>query len=168
MTRNVGPERMRLPRSDRLSVADGRPGFTLIEVVVVVTIVGVLGAIGMPRLAEARHKAMVAAAIMEIRSIQQQITEFELTNGRFPTGLSEIGIGSELDPWGRPYAYLNHSGATPGAFRKDRFLVPVNSDYDLYSTGPDGASMPPFAAPPSWDDVVRANNGGFVGLAADF
>jgi general secretion pathway protein G len=49
--------------------------------------------------------------------------------------------------------------------RKDRNLVPINSDYDLYSMGPDGESMPPLTAARSRDDIVRANNGGFVGTA---
>lgn len=52
--------------------------------------------------------------------------------------------------------------------RKDRNLVPINSDYDLYSAGHDGATLPPLLAPVSRDDVIRANNGGFIGLASDF
>ena len=56
---------------------------------------------------------------------------------------------------------------TRGA-RKDRFLTPVNSDYDLYSVGIDGDSQAAFTAKVSRDDVVRANDGGFVGLAEDF
>jgi len=49
-----------------------------------------------------------------------------------------------------------------------RFLVPLNSDYDLYSVGKDGASSPPIMAKPSQDDVIRASNGSYVGLAANF
>ena len=49
--------------------------------------------------------------------------------------------------------------------RKDRFLVPINSCYDLYSMGKDGQSVPPLTAKASWDDIVRANDGAFVGLA---
>jgi len=55
-----------------------------------------------------------------------------------------------------------------GRARKDRFLVPINSDFDLYSMGRDGESVPPLAAPKSRDDVVRAANGAFVGLASKF
>jgi general secretion pathway protein G len=55
-----------------------------------------------------------------------------------------------------------------GQARKDHFLVPINSDYDLYSMGKDGDSVPPLGAQKSLDDVVRANDGGFVGLAANF
>ena len=49
--------------------------------------------------------------------------------------------------------------------RKDKKLVPLNSDYDLYSMGPDGESKPPLTAKASKDDIVRANDGEFVGLA---
>jgi len=46
--------------------------------------------------------------------------------------------------------------------------VPINSDYDLYSKGPDGLSLKPLTAAPSRDDIVRANNGSFIGIAADY
>jgi general secretion pathway protein G len=46
--------------------------------------------------------------------------------------------------------------------------VPLNSNYDLYSVGRDGVSSPPMNAQNSRDDVVRANDGGFVGLAVNY
>jgi general secretion pathway protein G len=52
--------------------------------------------------------------------------------------------------------------------RKDRFLVPINSDFDLYSMGKDGDSKAPFTAKASRDDIVRVNDGGYVGLAEEF
>ncbi|HSF04629.1 MAG TPA: prepilin-type cleavage/methylation domain-containing protein, partial [Methylomirabilota bacterium] len=90
---------------------------------------------------------------------------------RLPTDLVEIGQGSLRDPWGRPYVYLNFAAAGPNAksqMRKDRFLVPLNSTYDLYSTGKDGKTQPALTAKVSWDDVVRANDGGYVGLASSY
>jgi general secretion pathway protein G len=56
-------------------------------------------------------------------------------------------------------------GAKP---RKDRFLVPINSDYDLYSMGPDGESVEPLTAAKSHDDIIRASNGAYVGVAENF
>jgi general secretion pathway protein G len=47
-------------------------------------------------------------------------------------------------------------------------LVPVNSDYDLYSMGPDGDSKPPFTAKASRDDIVRASNGSWIGPVSEF
>ena len=46
--------------------------------------------------------------------------------------------------------------------------MPVNSDFDLYSLGADGKSAVAFTAKNSHDDVVRANNGAFIGLAEDY
>jgi general secretion pathway protein G len=59
-------------------------------------------------------------------------------------------------------------GGAIGQARKDRFLVPLNSTFDLYSMGKDGESQPPVSARVSHDDIIRANDGGFVGLAARF
>jgi general secretion pathway protein G len=52
--------------------------------------------------------------------------------------------------------------------RKDRFLVPINSRFDLYSMGRDRASVPPLTAKVSQDDIIRADDGAFVGLAFQF
>ena len=76
------------------------------------------------------------------------------------------GHAGKLDPWGRPYVYLNlQDPATKGLARKNKNLVPINSDYDLYSIGKDGESRAPLTAKVSRDDVIRANDGGFLGLA---
>lgn len=55
-----------------------------------------------------------------------------------------------------------------GGARKDRFLVPINSDFDIYSMGRDGQTVAPLTAPKSHDDIIRASDGGFYGLAAYF
>lgn len=47
----------------------------------------------------------------------------------------------------------------------DRSLHPLNSDFDLYSMGKDGNTAKPITAKISQDDIIRANDGGFVGLA---
>jgi general secretion pathway protein G len=59
-------------------------------------------------------------------------------------------------------------GGIAGIARKDRFLVPINSTYDLYSVGADGKSTGPLTASISHDDVIRANDGGYVGLASGY
>jgi general secretion pathway protein G len=59
-------------------------------------------------------------------------------------------------------------GGPDGQPRKDRFLVPINTDFDLYSVGRDGESVPSLNAVKSRDDVVRAANGAFIGLASRF
>lgn len=60
------------------------------------------------------------------------------------------------------------SGSIMGQVRKDRFLAPINTDYDLYSLGPDGESRPQLNARESRDDIVRAANGSYFGVAEDF
>ena len=75
------------------------------------------------------------------------------------------------DPYGEPYEYTNIAASKAGkggGGRRDRFLVPVNSDFDLYSKGKDKNTVLPFTAPESHDDIVRCNNGGYIGLAEDF
>ena len=55
-----------------------------------------------------------------------------------------------------------------GAVRKDGKINALNTDYDLYSVGADGESVAPLSASASKDDVIRALNGGFIGLASNF
>ncbi len=143
-------------------------GFTLIEVLTVSVIVGILAALAIPNYSRARERAMVARAIGDIEALQQDITEYDLDEGSLPSALTDIGRGGMLDPWGNPYAYLPIVGTGKGGYRKDRFLVPINTDYDLYSRGPDGSTAAPLTASVSRDDVIRANDGGYIGLAAGF
>ncbi len=55
-----------------------------------------------------------------------------------------------------------------GGARKDRFLVPINSDFDIYSMGKDKDTVAPLNPPKSHDDIIRASDGGFYGLAKNF
>lgn len=135
---------------------------------IVIALIGTLAAIAVPNYLEYREKAKIAQAISDIRAVEKMIANFSIDNDRLPASLAEIGMGGRRDPWGTPYQYVPVAGTPPGALRKDRFLVPVNSDYDLYSMGRDRASRPPFTAKASQDDIVRANDGAYVGLASDF
>ena len=114
------------------------------------------------------ERARVTKAIGDLRALGQDIVEYHLTNRVLPASLGDVGRASFRDPWGNPYRYLVIATASVGQVRKDRFLVPVNSDFDLYSMGPDGRSQPPFTAAVSQDDIVRANDGGFVGPVSDY
>ena len=110
-------------------------------------------------------------AVADIRVLDGEIGVFEVNNGRLPDSLDEIGRGTLRDAWGNGYEFLNFStlkGAGKGKMRKDRFLVPLNSTYDLYSKGKDGRSQAPLTARDSWDDVIRANDGGYIGLASAY
>jgi len=145
-------------------------GFTLVEVLLVTVIIGILASMAMPQLQLALEKAKTARAIGDIDAIGWDLIEYEMVNGVFPNSLAGVGRAGRLDPWGNRYEYLKIKGTSGGRgqMRKDRFLVPINSDFDLYSMGPDGRSSTPLTARASHDDIIRANDGGFVGVAADY
>jgi general secretion pathway protein G len=143
-------------------------GYSLIEVMMAIAIVSILAVIATPNYMQYREKARIAAVITEIRGLEKAITSYAIDNGVFPPSLDAIGFGALKDAWGTPYQYLPVEGNPPGRLRKDRFMVPVNTDYDLYSKGKDKRSVSPFTARASRDDIVRANNGAFVGLASNF
>lgn len=121
-------------------------GFTLIEIMVVVVILGILAGIVIPRLLDEPEKARRIKAATQIRSFEEALGMFKLDNGfypateqglkalvtkpgsgRIPTRYKEGGYMKKLprDPWEQPYIYLS-----PGA----------HGDFDLFSYGPDGES----------------------------
>ncbi len=152
----------------RRGLADNR-AFTVLELLLVVAIMLTLAAMSVPVFADAIDAAYVARAIGDIRTLQTEITRYEVQFQMLPDTLQEVGVTDLLDPWGNPYEYLNYENAAgPLQPRKDKFLKPVNSTYDVYSKGKDGDSQIPFTAAASHDDIVRANDGAFIGLADQF
>ncbi len=118
-----------------------KAGFTLIELMIVVVILGLLATIVMPRILDRPEQARRMKAKIDIRSIESALALFKTDTGRFPTtseGLEVLvsdpgikGYNSDgyldkvpLDPWGSRYIYLS-----PGVYGKD---------YDLESYGKDG------------------------------
>ena len=118
-----------------------RRGFTLIELMIVVVILGMLATMVMPKVLSKPEQARRTKAKVDIRSMQSALGFFKTDTGRFPTtseGLRALvtnpgikGYDSEgylervpTDPWGNPYVYLS-----PGLHSKD---------YDLESYGKDG------------------------------
>jgi general secretion pathway protein G len=123
-------------------------GFTLIEIMVVITILGVLAALIVPRVVGRTDDAKIAAAKQDIASIMQALKLYRLDNGRYPT--TDQGLQALLtrpttepmpsnwkqggylerstvpsDPWGEPYKFLN-----PG----------VRGEIDVFSLGRDRAN----------------------------
>ncbi len=142
-------------------------GFTIIEFLIVVAIVIVLAALVLPAYKSTLDKAKIARAIGDISVLIKEITLYQVYNEELPDTLTEVGWGSFLDPYGNPYQYLKFS-PSEGNMRKDGFGAPLNSSYDLYSKGKDGKSVPPLMAEDSWDDIVRANDGGYIGPAFEY
>lgn len=116
-------------------------GFTLIEVMIVVVILGVLATMVMPKILDKPEQARRTKAKVDIRSIQSALAMFKADTGRFPTtaeGLQALVAGAGIrgynpngylervptDPWGNKFIYLS-----PGVH---------NKDYDLVSYGKDG------------------------------
>jgi general secretion pathway protein G len=144
-------------------------GFTLVELLIVMAIIMTVSAIAVPNLQAALDDARLARAVADIRTLETEIEQYQIINGQLPNSLADIGRDTLLDPWGNPYQYLNFATVKgKGKMRKDRFLVPINSDYDLYSMGKDGESVPPLTAKQSQDDIIRANDGSYLGLASEY
>ena len=123
-------------------------GFTLIEIMVVITILGVLAALIVPRVVGRTDDAKIAAAKQDIASIMQALKLYRLDNGRYPT--TDQGLQALItkpttepvpsnwkqggyierstvptDPWGEPYKYLS-----PG----------IRGEIDVFSLGRDKAN----------------------------
>ena len=146
-------------------------GFGLVELMVVLVIMSLLVSVAVPGYDRYVQGAKVRAAIGDIGKLGLAIEEYRLRNmDRIPMTLAELGVDIPNDPWGRPYEFLNirAGGAGAAGLRKDGKLNPLNTDFDLYSRGRDGDSKAPLSAGASRDDVVRANNGAFIGLGAGY
>lgn len=144
-------------------------GLTLVELLMALAILGLLAGLALPSYRQYIERMKVTTAIADIVTIDATIERFFAINRRLPASLSDVGMGSMLDPWENPYQYLSFEGLKGnGHMRKDKNMVPVNSDYDLYSMGPDGRTNQTFTAKAGRDDIVRANNGGYVGPASGY
>lgn len=150
-------------------------GFTLIELFIVIAIIGTLSAIAVPNYLGYKNKAMIMVAVTDIKMIEKQIALYVFQNeGQYPDSLNDLTtIGAIRDPWGNPYQYQRIIGEKLTGKdhiepRKDHNTHPVNSDYDLCSMGKDGKSHKNFTNPSSQDDVVHANDGGYVGLVSNY
>ena len=134
-----------------------------------IAILGILSAIAAPFYQGHVAEARIGTAIKEIRQIELILNDLYLDDNP-PASLSAAGIDM-TDPWGNPYQYLwlrnNPAPGLNGERRRDKSMNPVNTDYDLYSLGADGQTAAQFVSERALDDVVRANDGDFVGLAED-
>jgi len=130
-----------MPQEIRPQRAAAR-GFTLIEIMVVLVIIGVLAALIAPNVLDRASDAKVTAARTDVNNLVQALKLYKLDNQRYPTteqGLEALvrkpTVGAippgwkpyldklPRDPWGQPYQYMN-----PG----------VNGEIDVFSFGADG------------------------------
>jgi len=155
-------------------------GFSVVEILIAALIIGILASICTPRYLAALEAARLTKAVGDIKAIEKDVQIYFVLHSCFPGTLTDIGQDKIIDPWGHAYVYnvlapkrgtcpaCNAICASAGQARKDRSLVPINSDFDLFSMGKDGTSVGPLTAAVSQDDIVRGSDGGFVGLAADY
>lgn len=151
-----------------------RAGFTVVEVVITVCIVGIVSAIAIPNYLRYTEKSKETTAISDINAIAFKLKAIMVEDpSALPADLSafqSVLALSLLDPWGNPYRYVRFYGHPENlnAMRKDHNLHPINTDFDLYSMGPDGQSVTPLTGGPSRDDIIRANDGAFIGKASTY
>ena len=144
-----------------------REKITTRDLVAVFAGVLLLASFAIPAFSGYIERSRVARAVSDIGTLSLQLYRWERDSKRLPTSLAEAGLGGD-DPWGRPYVYRRAADTSKTQLRKDGALVPLNSDFDLYSLGPDGESALALPAAPSRDDVVRAGNGSYIGLAVNY
>ena len=150
----------------------GRPnGIGLLDLMITLVVFSLFAALAVPAYDQFINRAKVNRAIGDISALSIELDRFTVNNNdRLPATLDELPMDVPLDPWGNEYQYLNirTTGSGNGGLRKDGNLNPLNSDFDLYSMGADGESAGPLSASKSRDDIVRANNGAFIGLGEDY
>jgi general secretion pathway protein G len=125
-------------------------GFTLLELMTATIIMALLVTIAVPTYRARLERMKVTTAESDLRSIALAIDRYRLAhNDSLPAALTQLAGVPGTDPWGHAYAYLNFAAPIPGIkgkIRKDHNLHPLNSEFDLYSAGADGASVPPLTA----------------------
>lgn len=146
-------------------------GFTLIELMLVVAVGTILVLVAIPAYEGYMMRSKMAKAVGDMTRMDAAIENYRVSHNELPDSLTEVFSPVPRDPWDREFVYLRLDPPTRGsrgAARKDHNLVPINSDYDLYSRGEDGRSVGPLTAQHSRDDLVRANNGAFIGAVEDY
>lgn len=147
-------------------------GVTLVELLVVAALLVAISAVAIPTYQGYMDDVRINNVRKDFALIEIHLERFRTENGgSLPDALNETAATTLTDPWGNPYQFLNIEDATGpglGKLRKDKNLVPLNTDFDLYSMGKDGKSKSPLTAKDSHDDVIRANNGAYVGLASEY
>lgn len=140
--------------------AQGLRGFTLVELLIVVAIIMIIMVLAVPTFGKIKDQAKISRCMSEIRGLEREIAAYATEKGSYPPGLADINRGELRDPWGSLYVY--------SAPTREDVGVPINTDYDLFSKGENGANVASISDALSIDDVIRADDGVYVGLAIKY
>lgn len=132
-------------------------GFTLVELLMVIAIIGALAMLVIPSFTELTRRAKNARAKQEVRLIETEINGYLLETGDLPANLAAIGRDTLTDPWGNGYVYDT-------ILARKKFGILLNTDFDLYSKGADGATEDVVSGATGKDDLVRGADGAFLGF----
>ena len=77
-----------------------RRGFTVLEIVIALTVIGLLAGISAAGMTRYLERARVADAVMTMKNVNDELNSFVTDNGRLPDSLAELGIPVPIDPWG--------------------------------------------------------------------
>lgn len=153
---------MNVTQSGRRSGTEA--GYSLLELLIAMVMILILSTMALSTYAQIKQKVKEASQKEELRGIEKAITGYAIEKGTLPDSLNDLQQGAFLDQWENPVVYVNlQKGGVP---RKDVAVNNLNTDFDLYSKGADGATNEMLSHPTSSDDVVRGGNGNFVGMAA--
>ncbi len=142
-------------------------GFTFAEMLLATACLAISAGAAVPGVASHLQQTRIERATQDIVAIEGSLERFRAAHHALPDSLAELDSPVPLDPWGRPYEYVKF--ATRGLTEQRAYHnLPLNTEYDLYSRGGDGLTDPRLNSESGRDDVVRARDGEFVGLAANF
>ncbi|PID71849.1 MAG: type II secretion system protein GspG [Desulfobulbus propionicus] len=130
----------------RQNLLSNQVGFTLIELMVVIVILGILAGLIVPRIMDRPEEARRTKAAIQIQSLEQALKLYKLDNGQYPT--TEQGLQALVEPpsvgrlakkW-RDGGYLEKGSLPKDPWQNEFiFISPgLHGDFDLMSYGPDG------------------------------
>src|SRR5215470_1750039 len=128
-------------------------GIALMEFVCAIGVVAIVASASISGVNAYENRARAARAIGDIGTISIQLYRWQSNTRKFPETLAEAGLSGFVDPWGHPYQYVNVASAKAGDVLRDRTRTPLNSDFDLYSLGPDGSTDPQLGEGRARDDI---------------
>lgn len=142
------------------------------ELLITVAVIGTLTSIAVPTYKNYLDDSRNSTAIVDIQKMVGSLARFQAERGRPPDTLAEAGIQPPLDPWGNACVYVRLEGLPKhdqdAKCRWDKYEKPLNTDFDLYSMGKDGKTKPKLTQSDSYDDIIYAHGGTYIGLVSEY